>query len=50
MEGARLILKSAVDNKVCEKVELDYEYREDNEAQKMMNILETRQKVGIDIT
>ena len=48
VEGARLILQSAVDNGVCKKVVLDYEHREDKEVKKMTNILETRQKVGIE--
>ena len=50
VEGAYLILQSAIDNGVCEEVVIDYEYKEDNEVQKMMNILETRQKVDTDIT
>jgi len=49
VEGARLLLKSAVDNGVCEEVRIDREYKEDNEVQKMMNILETRQTVGTDV-
>jgi len=47
VEGARLMLQSAVNNGVCEEVQIDYE--RDNEVQKMMNILETRQKVYIGI-
>ena len=50
VEGARLILQSAVNNRVCEGVVIDGEYKKDNEVQKMMNILETRQKVDTDIT
>jgi len=46
VEGARLLLESAVDNGVCEEVVIDYEYKEDNEVQKMMDILETRRKVS----
>ena len=46
VEGARLLVKSAADNGMCEEVMIDREYNEDNEVQKMMKILETRQKVG----
>ena len=45
VEGAYLLLKSAMDNGVCEVVEVDYKYEEDNEVQKIMNVLETRRKV-----
>ena len=41
VEGALLILKSAVDNTVCQLVWIDYEY-ENDEIKKMMNILEDR--------
>ena len=50
VEGACLILQSAIDNGVCEEVTIDGEYMEDNEVQKMMNILEIRQEVDTDIT
>ena len=50
VEGAHLILQSAVNNRVCEEVVIDYEYKEDNEVRKMINILETRQKVHTDTT
>jgi len=50
VEGARLLLKSAMDNGVCEKVRIDGKYKEDSEVQKISNILETRQEVDIDIT
>ena len=56
MEGARLILQSAVDNGVCEKVVVydkaigkyrgDEDYQDDDEVKKMMIILEQRQQVG----
>ena len=45
VEGARLILKSAVDNGVCEEVGIDGVYKPDIVVQKLMNILETRQEV-----
>ena len=46
VEGALLIVKSAVHNTVCEHVEIDDKY-ENDEVKKMMNILEygRRQKV-----
>jgi len=47
VEGARLLLQSAVNNGVCEEVSINDEYKEDNEIQQMLNVLETRQKVGI---
>jgi len=50
VEGACLLLKSAVDNGVCENVIVNFEYEEDNEVQKMMSILETRRMVGTNIT
>ena len=43
VEGALLIVKSAVDNTVCQHVGNDYEYKND-EIKKMMNILEDRRK------
>ena len=58
LEGARLILQSAVDNGVCQQVEIYDElldrcedHRNDDEVKKMMAILEQRkqqeQKVGV---
>ena len=41
VEGALLIVKSAVDNTVCQYVGIDNEYKND-EVKKMMNILEDR--------
>ena len=41
VEGALLIVKSAVDNTVCQYVDIDDEYKND-EVEKMMNILEDR--------
>ena len=41
VEGALLIVKSAVNNTVCQYVEIDSEYKND-EIKKMMNILEAR--------
>ena len=41
VEGALLIVKSAVDNTVCQRVGIDDEY-ENDKIKKMMNILEDR--------
>ena len=41
VEGALLIVKSAVDNTVCQDVWIDHEY-EDDEVKKMKSILEDR--------
>ena len=43
VEGALLIVKSAVDNAVCPDVEINYEYRND-EVEKMLNILKDRRR------
>ena len=43
VEGALLIVKSAVDNTVCQDVSIDDEYKND-EIKKMMYILEDRRK------
>ena len=46
VEGARLILQSAVDNGVCQEVGSDY--KDDDEVKKMMIILRQRREVGED--
>ena len=46
VEGARLILQSAMDSGVCEQVYINEDYRDDDEVKKMMIILEQRQQVG----
>ena len=43
VEGALLIVSSAVHNTVCQRVEIDDEYKND-EIQKMMNILKDRRR------
>ena len=43
VEGALLIVKSAVHNTVCQRVEIDDEYKND-EVKKMMNILENKRR------
>ncbi|XP_065888183.1 uncharacterized protein [Dysidea avara] len=47
LEGARLILQSTVDNRVCEKLTVSYDYyKNDNEVRKMLAILQTRRKAN----
>ena len=45
VEGALLILKSAVDNTVCQYVEIYSEYYENDEVQKMIEILRDRRRM-----
>ena len=47
VDGARLIMKSAVDNGVCVYVAIDNEYKDDDEVKEMKSILDdrSRQKV-----
>ena len=42
VDGARLVMKSAVDNGVCEDVCIDDEYEDDDQVQEMMTILDDR--------
>ena len=44
VEGALLIVKSAVDNTVCQRVRIDDEYYNNDEIKKMMNILKYRRR------
>ena len=44
VNGARLIMKSAVDNGVCEYVSIDYEYEDDDQVKEMMTILDDRRQ------
>ena len=48
VNGVIVILGAAVANKVCEKVEIDYEYQSDDKVKEMISILEERkrQEVG----
>ena len=43
IDGARLIMKSAVDNGVCEDVDIDDKYK-DNQVKEMMDILYDRRR------
>ena len=42
VDGARLIMKAAVDNAVCKNVLIDSEYYDDDEVKRMKNILDDR--------
>ena len=44
VEGALLLVKSAVDNTVCQDVQIDNEYRKNDEVSKMMKILMGRRR------
>ena len=44
VDGARLIIKSAVDNGVCEDVSISSEYEDDEEIKRMMTILDDRRR------
>jgi len=46
VEGAHLMLQSAIDNGVCEEVITSDDYRSDNEVHKMMTILQTRSEAN----
>ena len=45
--GAQLIMKSAVENGVCEYVWIDYEYKNDKEVKKMITILDDRRTQNV---
>ena len=47
VDGARLIMKAAVDNAVCEYVWIDIEYYDDDEIKRMRNILDDRRKQDV---
>ena len=47
VDGARLIMKAAVDNAVCEDIEIDNKYYDDDEVKRMMNILYDRSKQDV---
>ena len=42
VDGARLIMKSAVDNGVCKIVDIGNEYKDDDEVKEMITILDDR--------
>ena len=47
IDGARLIMKSAVDNGVCEYVWIDGEYKDDDEVKEMKTILDDRMRQNV---
>ena len=47
VDGARLIMKSAVDNGVCEYVLIDNEYEDDDEVKEMITILDDRRRQNV---
>ena len=47
VDGARLIMKSAVENGVCEYVEIDNEYKNDKEVKRMKTILDDRRTQNV---
>ena len=47
VDGARLIMKSAVENGVCEYVGIDDEYKDDEELKKMTTILDDRSRQNV---
>jgi len=50
VDGARLIMESAVKNGVCENVSIDNEYEDDDRVKKMMAILHDRRRQDVRIT
>ena len=44
VNGARLIMKSAVDNGVCEHISISREYKNDKEIKRMKTILDDRRR------
>ena len=49
VDGVRLIMKSAVDNGVCEIVGIDNEYKDDDEVKEMKTILYDRRRQDVRI-
>ena len=47
VDGARLIMKAAKDNAVCENIWIDSKYDDDDEVKRMMNILDDRSKQDV---
>ena len=47
VDGARLIMKSAVDNGVCEYVGIKRKYRDDDEVKEMKTILDDRRRLNV---
>ena len=47
VDGARLIIKSAVDNGVCKSVWIDYVYEDDDEVKEMKTILDDSSRQNV---
>ena len=47
VDGAHLIMKSAVDNGVCEVVGIDREYKDDDQVKQMITILDDRRRQDV---
>ena len=47
VEGARLIMCSAVQSTVCEKVLIDDDYENDDEVKKMMALIDNKMKQNV---
>ena len=47
VDGARLIMKSAVDNGVCEVVVINIEYWDDDQVKEMITILDDRKRQDV---
>ena len=47
IDGARMIMKSAVENGVCEYVGIDNKYKDDKEVKKMTTILDDRRTKNV---
>ena len=45
VDGARLIMKSAVENGVCEYVGIDSKYKDDKEVKRLITILNDRRRI-----
>ena len=47
VDGTRLIMKSALDHGVCEYVGIDDEYKNDDQVEEMMTILNDRRRQNV---
>ena len=45
VDGAHLIMKSAVENGVCEYVGIDSKYKDDKEVKRLITILDDRRRI-----
>ena len=45
VDGARLIMKSAVENGVCEYIVIDSKYKDDKEVKRLITILDDRRRI-----